>query len=304
MKLIKQGKVKDVFEVNENELAFVFSNRISVFDKIIPSEIPYKGETLARTSTYWFEVARQMNILTHYIGLPEPNKMLVKKVEVISDYEKITPQTTNYLIPLECVERFFVYGSLWDRVVEGKIKPEQLGFPAGHKIKKGEELPQPFFEVTTKLEKVDRKLKIEEALKISGIDSDIYEQMKELTLKIDEEINRRVRQRGLMHVDGKKEFALDKERNLMLVDAFGTADEDRFWDAEEYEKGRFVERSKEFVRQHYRKTGYHKELMEARRSGKEEPPIPVLPENVIQGTSLIYTSLFEDITGQKFIQSD
>lgn len=300
MQLVKQGKVKDVFGVNESELDFVFSNRISVFDKIILTDVPYKGETLARTSAYWFDIVRQMNIPTHYIGLLEPNRMRVKRVNIISDYSKITPQTTNYLIPLECVERFFVYGSLWDRIMEEKIKPEQLGFSSGHKIKKGEELPQPFFEVTTKIEKIDRNLTTEEALKISGIDSRLYEQMKETTLRIDEEINRRVRQRGLIHVDGKKEFALDEERSLMLVDTFGTADEDRFWDAEEHEKGNFVERSKEFVRQHYKSTGYYDKLKTSRELKKEEPPIPPLPENVVKQASSIYISLFEDITGQKF----
>lgn len=78
MKLIKSGKVKDVYEVDENQLEFVFSDRISVFDKIIPSEIPHKGETLARTSVYWFEILKEMGISSHYIKLTAPNKMRVK----------------------------------------------------------------------------------------------------------------------------------------------------------------------------------------------------------------------------------
>jgi phosphoribosylaminoimidazole-succinocarboxamide synthase len=107
-------------------------------------------------------------------------------------------------------------------------------------------------------------------------------------------------QGGLIHVDGKKEFAFDGDRALMVIDAFGTADEDRFWDAKEYAKGRYVERSKEFVRQYYRQTGYHSELMKARREGSEEPPIPALPPSIIQEVSDIYIKLFEDLTGQSF----
>jgi phosphoribosylaminoimidazole-succinocarboxamide synthase len=300
MRLVKSGKVKDVYEVNDGELEFRFSDRISVFDKIIPSEIPHKGETLARTGAYWFGIAEKLGISTHYIGLIAPNRMRVKRVKIISDYSLLTPRTTSYLIPLECITRYFVYGSLWDRVCQGTIKPEKLGFPSNHKIRLAEELPQPFFELTTKLEKIDRKLTTEEALKISGLTLDEYEQMKDMALTIDEAINSRVRQRGLIHADGKKEFAFDESRNLMVVDTFGTADEDRFWDMKEFGEGRCVERSKEFVRQYYRRIGYYDELMKTRKEGGEDPPIPPLPESIVQQTSQIYITLFEDLTGQRF----
>ena len=300
MKLIKSGKVKDVYEVSDDQLEFVFSDRISVFDKIIPSEIPQKGETLCRTSAYWFDVIKELGIPSHYIKLTAPNRMLVKRVAVISDYSKLNQKTRNFLIPLECVARYFVYGSLWDRVEQKQVTPEQLGFPKGHNVKLAEPLPRPFFEVTTKLEKFDRPLTTEEALKISGLSKREFEQLRETTLRIDEEINSRVRNRGLIHVDGKKEFAYDEERRLMVVDTFGTADEDRFWDSEEFEKGRYVERSKEFVRQYYRETGYHEKLMEARKKGLEEPPIPPLPRNMVKKVSETYIKLFEDITGQSF----
>jgi phosphoribosylaminoimidazole-succinocarboxamide synthase len=86
----------------------------------------------------------------------------------------------------------------------------------------------------------------------------------------------------------------------MIVDTFGTADEDRFWDIKEFEDGRCVERSKEFVRQYYRKIGYYDELMKAREGGEAEPPIPSLPNEIIQQISQIYIDLFEDLTGQRF----
>jgi phosphoribosylaminoimidazole-succinocarboxamide synthase len=86
----------------------------------------------------------------------------------------------------------------------------------------------------------------------------------------------------------------------MVVDAFGTADEDRFWDAKEFEQGRYVERSKEFVRQYYKRLGYYGRLTRARKKKREEPAIPPLPENVIQQTTEIYIKLFEDMTEQSF----
>lgn len=300
MNFIHKGKVKNVYEVSESELEFEFSDRVSVFDKIIPSDIPFKGETLCRTSAYWFKICNAKGIKTHFLQMNAPNKMRVKRVEVIRDYSRINQNTKNYLIPLEVIVRYFAYGTLYDRILDGKVKPEQLGFPSGHQIKKGEALPSPFFEVTTKLEKTDRPLDKEEAVKLAGLSSQEYKELEEATLKIDEEINSRVKQRGLIHVDGKKEFAFDEERALMVVDTFGTADEDRFWDKAEFDKGNYVEKSKEFVRKHYRDTGYHEQLYSARKEGKPELDIPALPPEMIDKTSKTYIELFEQLTGEKF----
>ena len=300
MKFLKSGKVKDVYEVSDTELEFVFSDRISVFDKIIPSEVPFKGETLARTAAYWFEVCKDLGINTHYIRLVKPNRMRVRRIRVISDHNQLRREKGNYLIPLECIARYYVYGSLWDRVDAGEIDATAFSFPKSHKMTLGEKLPEPFFEVTTKLEKVDRNLDEAAALRISALTKDEFDELRDIALRIDREMDARVAPRGLIHVDGKKEFAFDEERHLMVVDTFGTADEDRFWDAEELKEGRFVERSKEFVRQYYRKTGYHEKLMKARKEGKEEPPIPPLPQDVLEEVSKIYIQLFEDLTGQRF----
>ena len=86
----------------------------------------------------------------------------------------------------------------------------------------------------------------------------------------------------------------------MVVDTFGTLDEDRWWDAAEYAKGNTVELSKEMVRQYYRETGYHAKLMAAREKGEAEPPIPALPQEVIDKVSQLYVDMYERITGEKF----
>ncbi|MGC8563186.1 MAG: phosphoribosylaminoimidazolesuccinocarboxamide synthase, partial [Thermoplasmata archaeon] len=122
----------------------------------------------------------------------------------------------------------------------------------------------------------------------------------EMILKMDERMNSEVLKRGLIHADGKKEFAMDSERNPVIVDTFGTADEDRFWEKSDYENGNIIEKSKEFVRQYYRSIGYYDELMKARSSGANEPPIPALPEDMIVKTSSLYRSLYERITGLKW----
>ncbi|MEK6851618.1 MAG: phosphoribosylaminoimidazolesuccinocarboxamide synthase, partial [Candidatus Thermoplasmatota archaeon] len=118
--------------------------------------------------------------------------------------------------------------------------------------------------------------------------------------RIDGRIGSDVEKRGLLHVDGKKEFAFDGDRRLMIIDTFGTADEDRWWDLAAYGQGKQVELSKEFVRQHYRQTGYHARLYDAREKGLPEPDIPALPAEVLRDVSDLYISLFERLTAEKF----
>jgi phosphoribosylaminoimidazole-succinocarboxamide synthase len=299
MKLIRQGKVKDVYEAGNHSLEFVFSDKISVFDKIIPSLIPHKGETLCRTSAFWFQVARGCGIRTHFKEFIPPNRMRVQKVDVLP-YSKIHKKTTNYLIPLEVISRHYVAGSLWDRLREGKIKPTKLGFKANKEVKYGDKLPEPYIEFTTKLEKVDRLLTKQEAVKIAGLTDKEYKEIIKAALVIDENIAEEVEKRDLIHVDGKKEYAFDEDRQLMIVDTFGTADEDRWWDWEHYSKGQFVELSKENVRQHYRELGYYDKLTEARRMGRPEPKIPTLPESKIKEISELYIDMLETITGESY----
>ena len=300
MKLLRKGKVKEVYEASPEELEFVFTDQVSVFDKVIPSLVPHKGETLCRTSAHWFQVVGDLGIRTHFLRLTGPNRMRVRRVEVIPEYERIRADTRNFLIPLEVIARYFVAGSLHDRIQAGRVLPESLGFPKGHVPAYGEELAEPFLEVTTKLEKVDRELSRAEALRISSLSPKEYDDLLGTVLRIDGRLNADVRRRGLIHVDGKKEFAMDPDRRIMLVDTFGTADEDRFWDLAAYEKGQQVELSKEHVRQYYRNTGYHQALMEARAAGRPEPDIPPLPDDVLREVSDLYVALFERLTGGAF----
>ena len=129
----------------------------------------------------------------------------------------------------------------------------------------GIKLPKPYLEVSTKFEKFDRLLDRDEALSISNLSEKEFDSILSIVVKIDDIINKEALSRGLIHVDGKKEFALGEGREPILVDSFGTLDEDRWWDLEAYEKGEIVQLSKEFVRQHYLDSGHHNELYKARK---------------------------------------
>ncbi|MGH9391639.1 MAG: phosphoribosylaminoimidazolesuccinocarboxamide synthase [Vicinamibacteria bacterium] len=297
----KIGSVKIIHEIaGGKELEFEFTNRISVFDKRIATEIPDKGETLCRTAAHWFREADLIGVKSHFIKLLSPNQMRVRKVKIIPDYSQLNESTRNYLVPLEWVARYYVAGSMNDRLKKGTVRPAELGLPPTGEVRYGAKLPRPYYETTTKLERIDRPVDKAEALRISGITEEEYQAIIGSIAKIDAELNAQVEARGLIHVDGKKEFAMDEEREIMLIDVFGTADEDRFWDLEEYKKGNPLELSKEFVRSYYRKIGYRDALYEAREKGTPEPDIPPLPPALVAEARKLYINLFERITGETF----
>ncbi|MFW6195701.1 MAG: phosphoribosylaminoimidazolesuccinocarboxamide synthase [Thermoplasmatota archaeon] len=297
-KLIRKGKVKEVYEVDEDRLKFFFTDNISVFDKVIPNDIPRKGETLCKTSSFWFEKCEGLGIRTHFLDMPEDQVMEVKKTEVIKDNDKIDNNTTNYLIPLEFIARYFLTGSLYDRLKKGKLDFREFGF--SEKPEYGEKLPEPHFEVATKFEEFDRELEKKEALDLSGLTDEEYEEIKETVFEVDKMIKNNVEKNGLLYIEGKKEFAMDENRDIMLVDTFGNADEDRFWEKDEYEKGNFVQKCKEFVKQYYKDTGYHEKLMRARENNEEEPPIPPLPDDMVERISELYVDNMSRLTDGKF----
>ena len=300
-KYLRRGKVKEVYEISPTELEFRFTDDISVFDKHVPSTIPHKGETLAATAEHWFHLCDRLGVSNHFLGRPAPSTMRVKRVQVVPQPKTLGPHPKNFLVPLEFIVRYYVAGSMWDRVKSGKIRPEELGFSRGQNVEYGAKLPQPHFEVTTKLEPVDRLLTMEEALELSTLDRPTMDQVREIILKIDEGMSQEIEPRGLIHVDGKKEFGIDMNGGIMVVDTFGTADEDRFWDKGAYERGRQVEFSKEFVRQHYRTSGYYDRLMKARDSGAPEPELPALPPLLVDEVSRLYTTVYQRLTGEPFI---
>jgi len=294
MELIRKGKVKEVYALDKDRLLFLFTDNISVFDKIIPSKIPKKGESLCRTSAFWFEKLNNEGIRNHHIS-SQGNKMEVRRFRIL---EKPTIEEENYLIPLEFITRYYVAGSMYDRIKSGKIDYKELGFSSMPKY--GEVLPEPYFEITTKFESYDRKVDFKEAREIGGLSQKEIDEIREVILKIDRIIAQEVEKRGLIHVDGKKEFALGEGREIIVVDTFGTLDEDRWWDKKEYEEGNIVQLSKEFVRQYYREIGYYKKLKEAREKGFKEPEIPPLPEEMVSKVSKLYVDMYERITGRKF----
>ena len=298
--MLYQGKVKQVWSTNDPDIyEFRFTDQISVFDQIIPSLIPRKGETLNRTTAHWFKLVEEEGICgTHLIELNAPDRCLVRRVDVIKEPGMVPRDAEWVFVPLEFIVRHYLAGSAWRRFQRGDLTAEDLGIT--DEAIYGQKLPKPLVEVTTKFEAYDRFVDRQEALEISNITDEEFDSIIEACLKIDAVIEREAAKNGLIHVDGKKEFALGPGRKVVLVDTFGTLDEDRWWDAEKYAEGEQVELSKEFVRTHYIETGHQAELESARNEDREDPPIPALPDNIIQQTADLYSSMYERLTSNKF----
>lgn len=300
--MIYHGKVKQVWTTDDPDvIEFRYTDQISVFDQIIPSLVPRKGESLNRTSCHWFELVEKEAICeTHIVEMSGPDRVRARRFNVIREPGAIPRDAENVFVPLEVICRHYLAGSGWRRYKRGEVTAEELGFTPGTDVQEGAKLPSPYLEVSTKFEKFDRLLDRKEALEISNLTDEEFDSILEIVLKVDTVIEREAAKSGLIHVDGKKEFALGKGRKPVLVDSFGTLDEDRWWDAEAYEKGEIVQLSKEFVRGHYIESGHHAELSEARKNGGEEPPIPALPQPIIDKTATLYEEMFERLTGQRF----
>ena len=298
--MLYQGKVKQVWSTDDPDiLEFRFTNQISVFDQIIPSLIPRKGESLNRTTAHWFKLIEQEGICgTRLVEVNAADRCLVRKVEVIKEPGMIPRDMEWVFVPLEIICRHYLSGSAWRRFQRGELTPEQLGVAADCEY--GAKLEKPFLEVTTKFEAYDRNISNEEALEISNITEDELNAIFDAVLRIDDMIEREAAKNGLIHVDGKKEFALGPNRKVVLVDTFGTLDEDRWWDAEAYANGECIELSKESVRTHYIETGHQTNLKSARDSGAEDPAIPALPQEVIDSTAALYASMYERLTSSPF----
>ena len=300
--MLYKGKVKEVWSTEDPDvIEFRYTDQISVFDQIIPSLVPRKGESLNRTSCHWFKLVEEAEICqTHVIEMNAPDRVLARRFEVIREPGAIPRDMENVFVPLEVICRHYLAGGGWRRYDRGDVGSEEFGFQPGTVLYEGIKLPAPYLEVSTKFEKFDRLLDRKEALEISNLKEEEFDAILDIVVKIDEIINREASKRGLILVDGKKEFALGHGRVPVLVDSFGTLDEDRWWAADDYENGKIVSLSKEFVWEHYLSTCHYELISDAREECTEHDPIPPLPDELIRQTSELYATMFERLTGQEF----
>jgi len=321
------GSVKDL-EVLEHPSSnksgrgrFIFSDRYSVFDwGEMPDHISNKGKSLCISAAYFFEKLESMRIKTHYLGLVEDgqtkrisgvknpvNIMDVKLFRVLKPtktadgyhYSVYKKEECNFLVPLEVIFRHSLPAgsSVFKRLEKGELALKELGL---EKMPvPGEDLEKPFLDVSTKLEESDRYLGWEEAQKIAHLSDNELEEIKRVTLSINQLIGQEANKIGLKYEDGKIEFAFDENRNLVVVDVLGTLDECRFTFKD-------MPISKEIARLYYRKTPWFKELMDAKKKDelnwkdKVKLSPPPLPPRLKELISMAYVAFANEITKKEW----
>ena len=319
------GSVKDLVVIEKplkNKTGrgrFIFSDRYSVFDwGEMPDHIPNKGKSLCISAAYFFEKLESMGIKTHYLGLIEDGQlkrisevespvdiMEVKLLRILKppktgdgyDYSDYKKEDNNLLVPLEVIFRNSLPAgsSVFKRLEKGELELKELGL---EKMPiPGENLEKPFLDVSTKLEESDRYLGWEEAQKIANLSDSELEEIRRVTLSINQLIGQEANKIGLKYEDGKIEFAFDEDRKLVVVDVLGTLDECRFTF-----KGMSI--SKEIARLYYRKTLWYQEVLKAKKENiynwknkvKSEPP--PLPPRLKELISMAYCAFANEITGR------
>jgi phosphoribosylaminoimidazole-succinocarboxamide synthase len=264
---VGSGKVRELFELGDDRLMLVASDRISTFDVVLPTEIPDKGRVLTGLSAFWFARTREV-VPNHLLALrPDGRSTECRRLE---------------MLPLECVVRGYLAGSGWKDYLE-------TGAVCGHALPPGlvesERLPTPLFTPSTKaLEGHDENIDREQAVALVG--QERFEEVERVALELYAFASEWAAARGILIADTKFEFGLLSNGTLVLGDEAFTPDSSRFWPADEYRPGGPQPSfDKQFARDYCETLGWDK-----------THPGPELPENIVNGTRARYVDAFERLT--------
>ncbi|WP_316368126.1 phosphoribosylaminoimidazolesuccinocarboxamide synthase [Candidatus Thiodiazotropha sp. CDECU1] len=282
LKLLNRGKVRDIYEVDEDHLLIVTTDRLSAFDVVLPQPIPGKGEVLTRVANFWFNRSRHI-VPNHLTDIPL-EKIVTDPVqrEILGDrwmlVERLKP------LPVEAIVRGYLIGSGWkDYQQSGSV----CGIPLPEGLQQAAKLPQPIFTPSTKAEVGghDVNISFEQAEALLG--KDVASQVRDLSLEIYNQAADYAQERGIIIADTKFEFGVDGEGTIHLIDEVLTPDSSRFWPASSYRPGCSPPSfDKQFVRDYLETLDWDK-----------TPPGPELPQEIIVKTAEKYQEAEKRLTG-------
>ena len=283
LQLIKRGKVRDVYQVDDDRLLIVATDRISAFDCVIPTPIERKGEVLTALSHFWFD--KLGHIVPHHLAttrIEEMPQAVQNHADELRGRSMLVRSTEVF--PVECVVRGYITGSGWkDYQRSGEVCGHKL--PAG--LLESQALAEPIFTPATKAETGhDENISEERMSEIVG--PEVTARLREISLRLYQEAADYARARGIIIADTKFEFGRDSEGRILLIDEVLTPYSSRFWPADDYEIGRSqASFDKQYVRDYLEKLDWNK-----------RPPAPELPREVAQATTARYLEAYELLTGQ------
>ena len=268
---LASGKVRELYALDDERLLLVASDRISVFDVVLSTEIPDKGRVLTGLSGFWFARTREV-CANHLLGLRGDGRSTeCRRLE---------------MLPLECVVRGYLSGSGWkDYRANGEV--------CGHRLPDGlvesQQLPRPIFTPATKAQTGhDENIDRQRAVELVGAAR--FDEVERVSVELYRLAAEHAAGRGIVIADTKFEFGVDEDGRLVLADEAFTPDSSRFWPADEYVAGGPQPSfDKQFVRDYCESLGWDK-----------TDPGPELPEAVVDGTRARYVEAFERLTGIGF----
>jgi phosphoribosylaminoimidazole-succinocarboxamide synthase len=264
---IGSGKVREIYELDDERLLLVASDRVSTFDVVLPTEIPDKGRVLTGLSGFWFARTREI-VPNHLVALRPDGRS--------TEARRLT------MLPIECVVRGYLAGSGWkDYVGSGEVCGHRL--PAG--LREAEKLQAPIFTPATKAQEGhDENIDRERAAELVG--EEVFAKAERISLELYDHAAAYAAERGILIADTKFELGFDPDGVLTLGDEALTPDSSRFWPADDYEPGRAQPSfDKQYVRDYCESLGWDK-----------TPPGPELPPRVVDGTRARYVEAFEQVT--------
>jgi phosphoribosylaminoimidazole-succinocarboxamide synthase len=276
LKLHSTGKVREIYEI-EDDLLMVASDRISVYDVVLPTPIPDKGKVLTQMSNFWFETTSDI-VPNHLISEDVPEEVVDRGIRV----RKLE------MYPVECVVRGYLSGSGWREYRESRAVCG-VELPAG--LVESDRLPEPIFTPATKAEigDHDENVDFDRAAEIVG-DKSLMEELKRISIELYLYASGHAAERGIILADTKFEFGHYDGAEVVLADEVLTPDSSRFWPADRYEPGGPQPSfDKQYVRDWADATGWD-----------HSPPAPELPPDVVEQTRAKYVEAYERITERRF----
>jgi len=277
---ISQGKVRDIYAIDEDRLLIVTTDRLSAFDVVLPDPIPGKGEVLTQTANFWF--ARTAGIVPNHLTGTEPAEIIgTEQAARLGDRAIVVKRLKP--LPVEAVVRGYLIGSGWkDYQNTGAVCGIEL--PEG--LQMAAQLPEPLFTPATKAAVGDHDENIDFATMCDLIGSELAERVRDLSIQIYQHGAEYARKHGIIIADTKFEFGLDDDGKLYLIDEVLTPDSSRFWPTDQYQLGISPPSfDKQFVRDYLETLDWDKTA-----------PGPVLPRDVVDKTALKYRQALEQLT--------
>jgi len=282
LKLYKRGKVRDIYDLGD-KLLIISTDRISCFDVVLPSGIPYKGWVLTNLSCFWFDFIKDI-IPNHLIASDINNYPhgLQKYKSVLLGRSMLVKKTKP--LPVECVVRGYLCGSGWKEYQE---KQSVCGIKLPDGLLESDKLPEVLFTPSTKAD-TGHDLNVGQKYVEGLVGEDIAQKVKKISISIYKKASDYALTRGIIIADTKFEFGI-YDNKIILIDEVLTPDSSRFWPADQYARGKSQPSfDKQFVRDYLESLDWDK-----------TPPAPELPEEIITRTTQKYLQAYKRLTGRE-----